>query len=88
MSGKHFELADAYAAAVQNAASMGIAAEPEAQLTVPVERLFRDVAAEAGLGELTLVRGARLNCALPGGGRARPGGLTPLIPGRGQNSLH
>lgn len=65
MSGKHFELADAYAAAVQNAASMGIAAEPEAQLTVPVERLFRDVAAEAGLGELTLVREAQLDGVRP-----------------------
>src|SRR5699024_11474458 len=58
-------LAQEYAAAVQSAASMGVAAEPEAQLTSPVDNFFTGFAAEAGLGELTLIREAQLDGVRP-----------------------
>src|SRR5699024_5732081 len=58
-------LAQEYAEAVQSAASMGVAAEPEAQLTTPVENFFTRFAAEAGLGELTLIREAQLDGVRP-----------------------
>ena len=54
-------LAQEYAVAVHSAASMGVAAEPEAQLTNPVDNFLTRFAAEAGLGELTLIREAQLD---------------------------
>ncbi|MCT2035089.1 type ISP restriction/modification enzyme [Dietzia cinnamea] len=58
-------LAQEYAVAVQSAASMGVAAEPEAQLTNPVDNFLTRFAAEAGLGELTLIREAQLDGVRP-----------------------
>lgn len=58
-------LASAYARNIAFAESSGVAAEPEAQLTVPVHDLFTGVAAEAGLGDLTLVREAQLRGVRP-----------------------
>ena len=59
------QLAQVYTTAVKDAASMGVAAEPEAQLTGPVADLFKSVAAEAGLGDLTLIREAQLDGVRP-----------------------
>lgn len=53
-------LADAYAEGIRLAESSATAAEPEAQLTVPVANLLSSLAAEAGLGDLQLIREAQL----------------------------
>ncbi|NKU60967.1 hypothetical protein GS883_21985 [Rhodococcus hoagii] len=54
-----------YADAVRTATAAGIAAEPEAQLTVPVENFFTRFADSVGLGELALVREAQLDGVRP-----------------------
>jgi len=54
-----------YADAVRTAITAGIAAEPEAQLTVPVENLFTRFADCVGLGELSLIREAQLDGVRP-----------------------
>lgn len=53
-------LADAYAEGIRSAESSATAAEPEAQLTVPLANLLTSLAAEAGLGDLQLIREAQL----------------------------
>lgn len=59
------ELARSYAARVQTATTLSIAAEPEAQLTVPVSNFLSDFAKEVGLGELQLLREAQLDGVRP-----------------------
>lgn len=54
-----------YAEALATAQSLGISAEPEAQLTVPTSTLFRTVAQLEGIGELTLIREAQLDGVRP-----------------------
>lgn len=54
------EVAKRYCEAIAAAESSGVAAEPEAQLTVPVHDLFVSLAAAAGLGSLRLLREAQL----------------------------
>ncbi|MFJ2509585.1 type ISP restriction/modification enzyme [Arthrobacter citreus] len=58
-------LAQAYATDVQSATSYSIAAEPEAQLTVPLATFFKAFAAENGLGDLSLIREAQLDGVRP-----------------------
>ncbi|MGC5048426.1 type ISP restriction/modification enzyme [Micrococcus porci] len=58
-------LADEYARAVKQATSMGVAAEPEAQLTVPVANFLTAFAAHTGLGRLDLMREAQLDGVRP-----------------------
>lgn len=58
-------LAEDYARAVNSAVDLNIAAEPEAQLTIPVANLFTRCAEEFGLGQLGLVREAQLNGVRP-----------------------
>ncbi|WP_211439536.1 hypothetical protein [Corynebacterium glutamicum] len=58
-------LAQKYSDQAQSATSLSIAAEPEAQLTVPVANFFSAFAAEAGLGELGLIREAQLKGVRP-----------------------
>lgn len=58
-------LAQKYSVQAQSATSLSIAAEPEAQLTVPVANFFSAFAAEAGLGELGLIREAQLKGVRP-----------------------
>lgn len=50
----------AYVDALHAADSAAVASEPEAQLTVPLARLFEAAVAEAGLGKLRLLREAQL----------------------------
>lgn len=52
--------ADRYARALSAAETSTVAAEPEAQLTVPVHDLLVAAAGDAGLGELRLIREAQL----------------------------
>lgn len=59
------QLGQDYAQAVRTAATAGVAAEPEAQLTVPVENFFTRFAAVAGLGDLSLIREAQLDGVRP-----------------------
>lgn len=59
------ELAQTYSDQVGSATSLSIAAEPEAQLTVPVANFFSAFAAEAGLGDLGLIREAQLDGVRP-----------------------
>lgn len=59
------ELARSYAERVQTATTLSIAAEPEAQLTVPVSNFLSDFAKEVGLGELQLIREAQLDGVRP-----------------------
>src|SRR5699024_6015953 len=59
------ELARSYAEHVQTATTLSIAAEPEAQLTVPVSNFLSDFAKEVGLGELQLIREAQLDGVRP-----------------------
>ncbi len=59
------ELAQKYSDQVRSATSLSIAAEPEAQLTVPVANFFSAFAAEAGLGDLGLIREAQLDGVRP-----------------------
>ena len=59
------ELAQKYSDQVGSATSLSIAAEPEAQLTVPVANFFSAFAAEAGLGDLGLIREAQLDGVRP-----------------------
>lgn len=59
------DLADEYTVAVHAAASAGIDAEAEAQLTSPVAALFRGLAAHAGLPELRLLRESQLISVRP-----------------------
>ncbi|WP_311389213.1 type ISP restriction/modification enzyme [Corynebacterium haemomassiliense] len=59
------ELARKYSDQVQRATSLAIAAEPEAQLTVPVANFFSAFAAEVGLGDLGLIREAQLDGVRP-----------------------
>lgn len=54
------EVAKKYSDAIAAAESSGVAAEPEAQLTVPVHDLFVAVSAAADLGSLQLLREAQL----------------------------
>lgn len=58
-------LAQKYSDQAQSATSLSIAAEPEAQLTVPVANFFSAFATEAGLGELGLIREAQLKGVRP-----------------------
>lgn len=46
--------AENYAEALATAQSLGVSAEPEAQLTVPTSELFRSLTRSEGLGELAL----------------------------------
>ncbi len=59
------EIAKAYHASVHAAAAASVDAEEEAQLTTPVSVLFTDLAREAGLGKLALVRETRLGGTRP-----------------------
>src|SRR5690625_2128675 len=59
------ELARSYAERIQTATTLSIAAEPEAQLTVPVSNFLSTFAAEVGLGELQLLREAQLDGVRP-----------------------
>lgn len=58
-------LAQKYSDQAQSATSLSIAAEPEAQLTVPLANFFSAFAAETGLGELGLIREAQLKGVRP-----------------------
>lgn len=58
-------IAHKYSDQAQSATSLNIAAEPEAQLTVPVANFFSSFAAEAGLGDLGLIREAQLDGVRP-----------------------
>lgn len=58
-------LAQKYSDQAQSATSLSIAAEPEAQLTVPVANFFSAFAAAVGLGELGLIREAQLKGVRP-----------------------
>ena len=59
------DAADGYAQAISLAESAGVAAEPEAQLTVPVHDLLVAVASAAGLGDVRLLREAQLRGVRP-----------------------
>lgn len=58
-------LAEAYSNAVAVAGRTAVAAEPEAQLTVPVSNLFVGLAEADGLGKLAMIREAQLNGVRP-----------------------
>lgn len=58
-------LAEKYSNQAQSATSLSIAAEPEAQLTVPLANFLSAFAAEVGLGDLGLIREAQLNGVRP-----------------------
>ena len=79
------DLARAYQAAVHAATTASVDGEEEAQLTTPVSNLFSGVAAEAGLGALTLIRETRLDRTRPDfaavltqGGTSRQKGFVEL----------
>lgn len=55
----------AYSRSIARFERSGVAAEPEAQLTVPIHDLFIEVAAAADLGTLALFREAQLNGVVP-----------------------
>lgn len=57
--------AENYAKALATAQSLGVSAEPEAQLTVPTSELFRSLTRSEGFGELALVREAQLDGLRP-----------------------
>lgn len=59
------QLGREYSQSVRTAAAAGVAAEPEAQLTVPVENFLTRFAAAAGLGDLALIREAQLDGVRP-----------------------
>ena len=59
------DAADEYARAISLAVTAGVAAEPEAQLTVPVHDLLIAVASAAGLGNVRLLREAQLRGVRP-----------------------
>lgn len=59
------QLAVSYAESARQALRQGVAAEPEAQLTVPVSNLLTGIAHEAGIGALTLLREAQLDGVRP-----------------------
>jgi hypothetical protein len=78
-------LAQAYHTAVHAAAGASVDAEEEAQLTTPVSNLFSGLAAQAGLGTLSLIRETRLDGTRPdfavllsAGGRTRQKGFVEL----------
>lgn len=58
-------LAATYLEKRQEATAGGIAAEPEAQLTVPLSNFLIDFTEEVGLGELSLIREAQLDGVRP-----------------------
>lgn len=58
-------LAEEYSRGIGQALSMGVAAEPEAQLTVPFAAFLSRFAQEAGLGRLDLLREAQLDGVRP-----------------------
>lgn len=58
-------LARTYSDRVQAAASSGIAAEPEAQLTTPIDILLTAISRGYGVGDLTLMREAQLDGVRP-----------------------
>ncbi len=58
-------LASQYSEQAQAAASLSIAAEPEAQLTIPLSNFFTKFAHETGIGSLGLVREAQLEGVRP-----------------------
>ena len=58
-------LAETYSKDVQSATSYSIAAEPEAQLTIPLATFFKAFSAENGLGDLSLIREAQLDGVRP-----------------------
>ena len=53
-------IAQVYATEIAAAQNAGVAADPEAQLTVPVANLLTAFAASEGIGLLTLLREAQL----------------------------
>lgn len=59
------ELATTYSTRVQSAELSGIAAEPEAQLTTPIDNFLTGVCHEAGVGDLVLLREAQLDGVRP-----------------------
>lgn len=59
------DAARAYTRSVALAATAGVVAEPEAQLTIPVHDLLVEVAAAAELGEVQLLREAQLRGIRP-----------------------
>lgn len=59
------KLATTYSERVQLAEASGIAAEPEAQLTTPIDNFLAGVCREAGVGELALLREAQLDGIRP-----------------------
>lgn len=59
------EAAHRYSESAQRANDLQITAEPEAQLTTPVDNLFSVVAKHAEIGELSLVREAQLDGVRP-----------------------
>lgn len=54
-----------YSEALKVAQQLGVSAEPEAQLTVPIASLFRVIADHEGIGELSLLREAQLDGVRP-----------------------
>ncbi len=58
-------LAQTYRAAVTAAATAGVQADPEAQLTTPVDVLLTTIAAERGLGTIQLIREQQLPGSRP-----------------------
>lgn len=65
MTGQLRDAANRYAEALSIAQSLGVSAEPEAQLTVPISNLFTIAAATADLGDLQLIREAQLEGVRP-----------------------
>lgn len=59
------DLATTYSKRVQLAELSGIAAEPEAQLTTPIDNFLAGVCNEASVGELVLLREAQLDGVRP-----------------------
>ena len=59
------ELAETYCERIGLAESTGISAEPEAQLTTPVDNFLSGVSREAGVGDLVLLREAQLDGVRP-----------------------
>jgi hypothetical protein len=60
------QIGDRYSVAIARAQASGVAAQPEAQLTVPIHALFIDVAAAIGLPEaFELLREAQVGGVIP-----------------------
>lgn len=65
MDTKIHELATTYSQRTKSAGALSIAAEPEAQLTVPVSNFLTGFSEHMGLGSLDLIREAQLDGVRP-----------------------